>query len=55
VNPWNISELAEAIHQALTLPEEKKIEMNKYCTQHVMTHTAQAWAKSFTDKLREIG
>ena len=54
VNPWNISEVADAIHKALTMDEKERKERTQYCFQHVMQHTAETWAKEFVDVLESI-
>ena len=54
VNPWNISEVADAIHKALTMDERERKERTDYSFNHVMTHTAKAWAKEFVSVLETI-
>ena len=54
VNPWNISEVADAIHKALTMKEAERQERTAYTFQHVMTHTAKAWAREFVEALETI-
>ena len=54
VNPWNISEVADAIHKALTMDEKERRERTEYQFQHVMSHTAEAWAKEFVGVLEGI-
>ena len=54
VNPWNISEVADAIHKALTMDEQERKERTNYAFTHVMTHTAKAWAKEFVAVLETI-
>ena len=47
VNPWNVVDVAGAIEDALTMPEEERVERHRYNFMHVTTHTAQAWADTF--------
>ena len=54
VNPWNISEVADAIHKALTMDEQERKERTEYCFQHVTSHTAKTWAKEFVGVLEAI-
>ena len=39
VNPWNISEVADAIHKALTMDEKERKERTDYCFQVSSTLT----------------
>lgn len=54
VNPWNMSEVADAIHKALTMKETEKRTMTEYCFNHVMVHTAKAWAREFVNELEQL-
>ena len=51
VNPWNVNETADAIHQALSMSSKERQERMQYCFNHVITHTARAWARSFASAL----
>ncbi|KAF9315711.1 hypothetical protein BG003_002709 [Podila horticola] len=54
VNPWNYTEVAEAIHEALMMRADEKAlrwhELNK----HVVTNTAQFWATDFVSELIKV-
>ncbi|KAF9212479.1 hypothetical protein BGZ59_006702 [Podila verticillata] len=54
VNPWNYTEVAEAIHEALMMKADEKSlrwhELNK----HVVTNTAQFWATDFVSELAKV-
>jgi len=54
VNPWNYTEVAEAIHEALMMRAGEKSlrwhELNK----HVVTNTAQFWATDFVSELVKV-
>lgn len=54
VNPWNIEELAEAIHQALTLPQREREIRHAKLFHYVNKHTAGFWALSFVSQLQKI-
>ncbi|EFJ09193.1 trehalose phosphate synthase [Selaginella moellendorffii] len=48
INPWNIIESANAIAEALNMPEEEREERHRHNFMHVTTHSAQVWAETFT-------
>jgi trehalose 6-phosphate synthase/phosphatase len=47
VNPWNITEVADSIRQALTMSPEEREKRHRHNFVHVTTHTAQEWAETF--------
>ncbi|XP_062074886.1 uncharacterized protein LOC133778888 [Humulus lupulus] len=47
VNPWNITEVANAIGQALDMEPEKREKRHNHNCLHVTTNTAQEWAETF--------
>ncbi|XP_062116913.1 alpha,alpha-trehalose-phosphate synthase [UDP-forming] 1-like isoform X2 [Humulus lupulus] len=47
VNPWNITEVSNAIGQALDMEPEKREKRHNHNFLHVTTHTAQEWAETF--------
>lgn len=51
INPWDLGGVAEAIHQALIMPEEEKANQEKKLYQHVATHTVQVWLKTYVARL----
>ncbi|KAI7820144.1 glycosyltransferase family 20-domain-containing protein [Gamsiella multidivaricata] len=54
VNPWNYTEVATAIHDALEMNEgEKAIRWNEL-RKHVCTNTAQFWAQGFITELVKV-
>lgn len=53
VNPHNVSDVAGAIHDALTMPEAEKLERHKSSFSHVSVHTSQAWADTFISELND--
>lgn len=54
VNPWNTEELADAIHDAVTMGEEQRaINFNKM-HKYVKKYTSAWWGKSFVSELRRI-
>ncbi|KAJ6886597.1 alpha,alpha-trehalose-phosphate synthase [Populus alba x Populus x berolinensis] len=51
VNPWNITEVADSIRQALTMSPEEREKRHRHNFVHVTTHTAQEWAETFVSEL----
>ncbi|KAG5235247.1 alpha,alpha-trehalose-phosphate synthase [Salix suchowensis] len=51
VNPWNITEVADSILQALTMSPEEREKRHRHNFVHVTTHTAQEWAETFVSEL----
>lgn len=47
VNPWNITEVAASISQALNMPADEREKRHLHNFKHVTTHTAQQWAETF--------
>jgi trehalose 6-phosphate synthase/phosphatase len=47
VNPWNITEVATSIAQALNMPADEREKRHKHNFAHVTSHTAQEWAETF--------
>ncbi|KAL0406702.1 UNVERIFIED_CONTAM: Alpha,alpha-trehalose-phosphate synthase [UDP-forming] 1 [Sesamum latifolium] len=53
VNPWNITEVAAAIDQALNMSHEEREKRHWHNFEHVTTHTAQQWAEFFVSELND--
>ncbi|KAL2476463.1 hypothetical protein Adt_37199 [Abeliophyllum distichum] len=53
VNPWNITEVAAAIGQALNMPAEEREKRHRHNFEHVTNHTAQQWAEFFVSELKD--
>ncbi|KAJ9153449.1 hypothetical protein P3X46_026884 [Hevea brasiliensis] len=53
VNPWNITEVADSIRQALTMSCEEREKRHRHNFTHVTTHTAQEWAETFVSELND--
>lgn len=53
VNPWNITEVAAAIGQALNMSAEEREKRHRHNFSHVTTHTAQEWAETFVSELND--
>jgi hypothetical protein len=51
-NPWNTDDVADALHQALTLtPVERQLRWGKLY-RYVTTHTSAHWALTFVDAMQ---
>ncbi|KAI0941904.1 hypothetical protein AcV7_002464 [Taiwanofungus camphoratus] len=44
VNPWNLGEVAAAMHRGLLMPDEEKRARHQTLYQTVSTHTSHTWA-----------
>mmetsp|Transcript_34157 Transcript_34157/g.96798 ORF Transcript_34157/g.96798 Transcript_34157/m.96798 type:complete len:1143 (+) Transcript_34157:655-4083(+) len=53
VNPWNITDMAAAIRDALTMSDEERRERHRQNNMHVSIHTAQTWADTFISELND--
>lgn len=51
INPWDLSDVAKQINDALTMSEEKRMAMQSHLYHHVTTHNVQAWSTKFLRKL----
>ncbi|KAK3808295.1 MAG: trehalose phosphate synthase subunit [Benniella sp.] len=54
VNPWNYTEVATAIHDALEMKQEEKAMRWNELRKHVCTNTAQFWAQGFVSELVKV-
>lgn len=55
VNPWDSQQVADAIHQAVTMPEETREENHKKLFKYIQKYSAAFWANSFVAELKKIG
>ncbi|XAR68195.1 Alpha,alpha-trehalose-phosphate synthase (UDP-forming) [Bertholletia excelsa] len=53
VNPWNITEVASSIADALNMPAEEREKRHGHNFRHVTNHTAQEWAETFVSELND--
>ncbi|KAG0034895.1 threalose-6-phosphate phosphatase [Podila clonocystis] len=51
VNPWDYQGVAKVIYDALHLSEADKLIRHNQLHKHVLSHTAQYWAKNFISEL----
>ena len=54
VNPYDISQLSEAIHQALEMPEAEQIKRMQWMRNAVKEHNIYRWAANLLSDLTEI-
>ncbi len=54
INPTNKDAVADAIHEALTMPEEEQIRRMELMQQTVRNFDIQHWIDNFMDKLEEV-
>lgn len=52
-NPWNIEEVSDAIHRALTMKEVEREIKHQKLERHVTKHTAAAWGVNFIEDLEK--
>ncbi|PSS37445.1 hypothetical protein PHLCEN_2v652 [Hermanssonia centrifuga] len=53
INPWNLGEVAAAMHQGLTMSDEDKLERHNKLYKIVSTHTSHTWAAMLAKMLIE--
>ncbi|PSS35553.1 hypothetical protein PHLCEN_2v1491 [Hermanssonia centrifuga] len=53
INPWNLGEVAAAMHQGLTMSDEDKLERHNKPYKIVSTHTSHTWAAMLAKMLIE--
>lgn len=54
VNPWNTDELAESIHESLTIPTEKKDANWEKLYKYISKYTSAFWGENFVHELSTI-
>ncbi|OZJ01877.1 hypothetical protein BZG36_05018 [Bifiguratus adelaidae] len=54
VNPWNTEELANAIHEAVTMPDDLRKANHQKLFRYVTKYTAAYWGMSFVNELRRV-
>ncbi|KAI0475345.1 glycosyltransferase family 20-domain-containing protein [Xylariaceae sp. FL0804] len=51
INPWDLSNVAKQIHNALTMSAERRMAMQSNLYNHVTTQNVQSWIAKFLRKL----
>ncbi|KAI9842220.1 MAG: Trehalose-6-P synthase/phosphatase complex synthase subunit [Thelocarpon superellum] len=54
INPWNPDELANAIHEAVTMPDEQRAINYQKLERYVTKYTSAFWGESFVAELVRI-
>jgi alpha,alpha-trehalose-phosphate synthase [UDP-forming] len=54
VNPYDVQQMAEAIHRALDMPEEQQASRMHHMRAHVREHNVYRWAANLLSDLTEI-
>lgn len=54
VNPWDKFAVADAIHEALTMPSDTRKANFEKLSRYVGKHTASWWGSSFVNELKRI-
>ncbi|OBT49209.1 hypothetical protein VE00_00160 [Pseudogymnoascus sp. WSF 3629] len=54
INPWDLTGVADAINNALTMSPEKKKETHEDLYKHVTTHNVQAWTTGYIKRLLTV-
>lgn len=54
INPWDLSGVAEKIHLALTMSDEKRMAMQNSLYRHVTSHNVQSWITKFVRKVYTV-
>ncbi|KAJ1977829.1 Trehalose-6-P synthase/phosphatase complex synthase subunit [Dimargaris xerosporica] len=54
VNPWNTNELAQGIHQAVTMPPAQRQQNHQQLFRYVTKYTAAYWGMSFVHELMRV-
>lgn len=54
INPWDLSGVAESIHYALCMSDEKKMVQHQSLYKHVTSHNVQAWTRSYMRRLLTV-
>jgi trehalose 6-phosphate synthase len=52
VNPYDPDEIADAMHQALTMPIEERQDRMEHLRARVFTNTAEAYSRKFIERLK---
>ncbi|CAG8644408.1 15036_t:CDS:2 [Acaulospora morrowiae] len=55
VNPWNTEDVANAIHEAVTMPDSLRKSNHQKLYRYVNKYTAANWGTSFVNELKRVG
>ena len=54
INPWDLTDVADKIHNALTMSDERRMAMQNSLYHHVTTHNVQSWISRFIRKVYNV-
>ncbi len=54
INPFDLQQMAEALREALEMPEEEQRERNRIMKERLRRYDVYRWAEEFMEKLAEI-
>ena len=54
VNPYDVQQLADAIHRAVDMPEDLQVARMHHMRVHVREHNIYSWAANLLSDLTEI-
>ncbi|KAJ4347243.1 Trehalose-6-P synthase/phosphatase complex synthase subunit [Didymosphaeria variabile] len=54
VNPWNTEELADSIHDAVTMGDEQRAQNYEKLSRYIRKYTSAWWGQSFVQELTRI-
>ncbi len=54
INPNNLEEIADAIKQAITIPDHEQISRNKQIQKRLKRYTVEKWASEFVNGMMDI-
>ena len=54
VNPWDSQQVADAIHEAVTMPAESRAENHRKLFKYVTKYSAAFWGTSFVKEMLKI-
>jgi|SRR6266702_2445871 len=54
VNPWDSQQVADAIHEAVTMPAEARAENHRKLFKYVTKYSAAFWGTSFVKEMLKI-
>ncbi|KAJ3115023.1 Trehalose-6-P synthase/phosphatase complex synthase subunit [Phlyctochytrium bullatum] len=54
INPWNKEDLAEAIYDAVTMPDEQRAQNHDKIFRYILKYTAAHWGLTFVRELQRV-
>jgi trehalose 6-phosphate synthase len=54
VNPWDSQQVADAIHEAVTMPSETRAENHRKLFKYVEKYSASFWGSSFIKEMSKL-